>query len=52
MFVKTQAPEDVEIEEECLWDVEQEAEWRERRFLHVEKEGFRDPVRGNSGTVR
>ena len=74
------APEDVEIEEDCLWDVEQEAEWRERRFLQVadcverqrgpprhaieqtprrsmvpaqvEKEGFRDPARGNSGTVR
>ena len=29
------APEDVEIEEDCLWDVEQEAEWRERRFLQV-----------------
>ena len=70
----------VEIEEDCLWDVEQEAEWRERRFLQVggcverqrgpprhaieqtprrsmvpaqvEKEGFRDPARGNSGTVR
>ena len=26
----------VEIEEDCLWDVEQEAEWRERRFLQVE----------------
>ena len=25
----------VEIEEDCLWDVEQEAEWRERRFLQV-----------------
>ena len=70
----------VDIEEDCLWDVEQEAEWRERRFLQVggcverqsgpprhaieqtprrsmvpaqvEKEGFRDPARGNSGTVR
>ena len=65
----------VDIEEHCLWDVEQEAEWRERRFLQVggcverqrgpprhaieqtfpaqvEKEGFRDPARGNSGTVR
>ena len=60
----------VEIEEDCLWDVEQEAEWRERRFhqvggcverqrgrrpivpAQVEKEGFRDPARGNSGTVR
>jgi hypothetical protein len=74
------APEDVEIEEDCLWDVEQEVAWRERRFLQVgdcverqrgpprhaiaqtprrsmvpaqvEKEGFRDPARGNSGTVR
>ena len=65
------APEDVEIEEDCLWDADQEAEWRERRFLQVadcverqrgprrtivpaqvEKEGFRDPARGNSGTVR
>ena len=70
----------VEIEEDCLWDVEQEVAWRERRFLQVgdcverqrgpprhaieqtprrsmvpaqvEKEGFRDPARGNSGTVR
>ena len=25
----------VDIEEHCLWDVEQEAEWRERRFLQV-----------------
>ena len=65
------APEDVEIEEDCLWDADQEAAWRERRFLQVgncverqrgprrsmvpaqvEKEGFRDPARGNSGTVR
>ena len=61
----------VDIEEDCLWDADQEAEWRERRFLQVadcverqrgprrtivpaqvEKEGFRDPARGNSGTVR
>ena len=25
----------VEIEEDCLWDADQEAEWRERRFLQV-----------------
>ena len=29
------APEDVDIEEDCLWDADQEAEWRERRFLQV-----------------
>lgn len=46
------APENVDIEEDCLWDVGQEAEWRERRFLAVEMEGNRDPARGNSGTVR
>ena len=25
----------VDIEEDCLWDADQEAEWRERRFLQV-----------------
>ena len=45
------APEEVP-EEDCLWDASQEAAWREERFRRAEKEGFRDPARGNSGTVR
>ena len=45
------APEDLP-EDDCLWDASQERDWRERRFLSVEKEGNRDPSRGNSGTAR
>ena len=45
------SPEDVEGDD-CIWDAGQERDWRERRFLRVEKEGNRDPSRGNSGTVR
>ena len=45
--------EDKDVEgDDCIWDAGQERDWRERRFLRVEKEGNRDPSRGNSGTVR
>ena len=42
----------IKLDHDCIWDAAQERDWRERRFLRVEKEGFRDPARGNSGTVR
>ena len=42
----------IKLDHDCIWDAAQERDWRERRFLRVEKEGFRDPVRGKSGTVR
>ena len=44
-------PEELESED-CLWDAGQERAWWDRRFLQAEKEGFRDPARGNSGTQR
>ena len=46
------APPEILPEEDCLWDASQEREWREERFRRAEKEGFRDPARGNSGTQR
>lgn len=42
----------IKLDHDCIWDAAQERDWRERHFLRVEKEGFRDPARGKSGTVR
>ena len=51
-FYRSRVQQGIKLDHDCIWDAAQERDWRERRFLRVEKEGFRDPVRGKSGTVR